>query len=114
MNAKTNTKSSAQADSEMVTRLETMLQKQLELTRSEHGRAIEKLVGQTAPVLNEITSRKLLQKPEFATQRKNISKLYDEISIGIEAAKTGVTGEIDKIRKGRKSLRAYSSKSKVY
>jgi hypothetical protein len=96
-------------DERLVAGLEDVLEKQLKLMRSSRDKAAVDLAGQTSDFVNIIGQKEILKDDKFATQRRNIQRLFNELTLVTAERKFSVSSELNKIRKGKKSVGAYKS-----
>jgi hypothetical protein len=97
------------SDEKLVTGLEDILEKQLKLMRTSRDKAAFDLAEQTADFVGIIGREEILKNDKFATQRQNIQRLYKELTLATAERKQSVSAELNKIRKGKKSVGAYKS-----
>lgn len=99
----------AGSDEKLVAGLENILEKQLKFMRSSRDKAVFDLSGQTSDFVNVIGNKEILKNDKFATQRKNIQKLFNELRLATAERKLSVSSELSIIRKGKKSVEAYKN-----
>lgn len=97
------------SDEKLVAGLENILEKQLKLMRSSRDKAVFDLAGQTTDFVNAIGQKEILKDDKFASQRKNIQRLFNKLTLATAERKLSVSSELTKIRKGKKSIGAYKN-----
>lgn len=97
------------SDEKLVSGLEDILEKQLKLMRSSRDKAAFDLAEQTTESVGVIGRKGILKDDKFATQRQNIQRLYKELTLATAERKQSVSSELNKIRKGKKSVGAYKN-----
>lgn len=100
-----------QTDEKLVASLENILEKQLKLMRTSKDKAAADLTGQTSDYVDVIGQRKILNDDKYVTQRKNIQRLYNELTLAAAERKQSVISELSKIRKGKRSVGAYKNQN---
>jgi hypothetical protein len=95
------------SDEKLVAGLENLLEKQLKLMHSSRDKAVVDLASQTSDVVNIIGQKEILKDDKFITQRKNIERLFKELTLAAAERKLSVTSELRKIRKGKRTVGAY-------
>ncbi|MCF7955813.1 MAG: hypothetical protein K9M75_08435 [Phycisphaerae bacterium] len=99
----------AGSDEKLVAGLEDILEKQLKLMRSSRDKAVFDLAGQTTDFVNIIGKKEILKGDKFVAQRRNIQRLFSELTLATAERKLSVSSELKVIRKGKKSVGAYKS-----
>jgi hypothetical protein len=99
------------SDEKLVADLEGVLEKQLKLMRNSRDKAAADLADKTTDFVNIIGQKKILNNDKFAVQRKNIQRLFKELTLATAERTNSVSSELNKIRKGKKSIGAYKSEN---
>jgi hypothetical protein len=99
------------SDEKLVADLEGVLEKQLKLMRNSRDKAAADLADKTTDFVNIIGQKKILNNDKFAVQRKNIQRLFKELTLATAERTNSVSSELNKIRKGKKSVGAYKSEN---
>ena len=99
------------SDEKLVADLEGVLEKQLKLMRNSRDKAAADLADKTTDFVNIIGQKKILNNDKFAVQRKNIQRLFKELTLATAERTQSVSSELNKIRKGKKSVGAYKSEN---
>jgi hypothetical protein len=99
----------AGSDEKLVAGLENILEKQLKLMRASRDKAVFDLAGQTTDFVNVIEQKEILKDDQFAAQRRNIQRLFNELTLATAERKLSVSSELNIIRKGKKSVGAYKN-----
>ena len=100
-----------QSDEKLVTGLENLLEKQLNLMHKSRDKAVSDLADQTSDFISIIGQKKILNKDKFTIQRNNIERLFKELTLATAERKLSVTSELTKIRKGKKTVGAYKKET---
>jgi len=95
------------SDEKLIAGLENILAKQLKLMRSSRDQASVELADQTSELVGIIGQKGLLKDEKFSTQRSNIQKLYQELTLATAERKNSVSDELNKIRRGKRTVGAY-------
>ena len=97
--------------SSLLTHLQNLLERQIELARqgSSDSIEIETLSKQADSLVEKITQTGILELPEFKNQRKQLRKLYNTLSLAITAQKAETTVKLSHLRKTKKTLETYRS-----
>ena len=99
------------SDEKLVADLEGVLEKQLKLMRNSRDKAAADLTDKTTDFVNIIGQKKILNNDKFAVQRENIQRLFRELTLATAERTHSVSTELNKIRKGKKSVGAYKSEN---
>jgi hypothetical protein len=99
------------SDEKLVADLEGVLEKQLKLMRNSRDKAAADLADKTTDFVNIIGQKKILNNDKFAVQRKNIQRLFKELTLATAERTNSVSSELNKIRKGKQSVGAYKSEN---
>lgn len=91
----------------LLDKLQSVLQKQIELARQSDVSEVETLVEQAGLLMEEISDLKILELPEYKNYREKFQKLYKKLCLILAEQKDGIAGELSQIRKGRKTIKAY-------
>ncbi|MFZ2146845.1 MAG: hypothetical protein WAV28_06460 [Sedimentisphaerales bacterium] len=89
--------------------LQRLLEKQIELARQGNISEIEVLSKQASSLVSKIARSGLLESSEFKSQREQLRKSYQDLCLALTAQKAETTKEISRVRKGKKSIKAYRS-----
>lgn len=89
--------------------LQTLLEKQMRLVRKGNIRDIELLSEQASLLVEKIARTGVLELDEFKNRRRQLQKLYDSLCLAITAQKTETSEKLSRVRKGKRTLSAYSS-----
>jgi hypothetical protein len=99
------------SDEKLVAGLENLLEKQLKLMRRSRDKAASELADQTTDFVHIIGQKKILRDDKFSVQRKNIERLFSELTLAAAERKLSVRSELNKIRKGKKTVGAYKKET---
>lgn len=97
------------SDDKLVAGLEDLLEKQLKLMHSSRDKAASDLADRATDFVNVIGQKEILKIDRFATQRQNIERLLQELTLATAERKQSVSEELNKIRKGKKTVGAYKN-----
>jgi len=88
--------------------LQSLLEKQIEMTRQGSIIDIERLGSQISGLVEKITQAGILERVEFENRRERLQKLYKELHLVLTVNKADTAEKLGRIRKGKKLLAAYS------
>jgi len=93
----------------MLDELQGLLQQQLELVHQGNsaGERIEVLGRQAGCLVEVITQAGILERPEFASQRKKLKKSYEDLCLAVTAQKADTNEKICHVRRGRNIVETY-------
>jgi hypothetical protein len=92
--------------------LQTLLEKQIELARQGDLREVELLSEKSGSLVEKIAQTGILDTadPSFnGGRRERLQKLYEDLCLTVEAQKAGISEELSRVRKGKKTVQAYRS-----
>ena len=92
---------------ELVDRLQSLLEKQIELARRGNIVEVEALSEQAGSVFVEVARTGLLELAEFKNRREQLRKLHKSLCLTITAQKADIAQKLSNIRKGKKTLKTY-------
>ncbi len=75
------------------------------------GKQVEFLAEQAQSLVDEIAKKHLLDLEQFADQREHIRRLYNNLNLAVIARKDETEKNMNKIRKGKKTIVAYRGNS---
>ncbi len=93
---------------QMVGYLENILMRHLERLRNYDLDGAMLLAEEANDLALKIGEAKVLERPEFTEDKNRILSLYNEIGLIIASERDEVAGKLKSIRKGIKTLGAYS------
>ena len=96
-------------NTQLLTELESNLNKQLEFARRGNLASVEEAAGQCQTLVEKIKSAGLMEKPQYQSQRENIEMLYKELLLLLSSQKEAVTEQLKSISRGKKTLATYRS-----
>ncbi len=94
-------------NTQLLTELETNLNKQLEFVRRGNLESVEKLADNCRLLVEKISSAGLMEKPQYQSQRQHIEKLYQNLLLLLSSQKDAVAEQLKSISRGRQTLSAY-------
>ena len=91
--------------------LQNLLEKQIGLAQqgNSDNKHFEPLSKQAGLLVEKITKQGILELPEFKNRREHLQKLYQHLCLVVTAQKAETDEEISRIRKGKKTIKAYRS-----
>ena len=92
--------------------LQTLLEKQVEMARQGNIRDVEVLCKQAGSLSEKIAQTGILDatEPVFNGERQEqLRKLYEDLCMAITDQKAGVSEELSRVRKGKKTIQTYRS-----
>jgi len=93
----------------LLDKLQSLLEKQIELARQGNISKVEILSKQAGSVVGKIAQTGVLELPEFKNRQGQLQKLYEDLCLAITAQKAGTTEELSRVRKGKKTVEVYRS-----
>jgi hypothetical protein len=91
----------------LVNTLQNLLKKQLHYARHGDISTIEALSAQSDAVVQQINREKILELNEFRTHKKQLQKAYEDLSIALKIQKDDIAEKVSRIKKGKKTIKAY-------
>ena len=91
----------------LLERLQSLLEKQIELVRRGDFRTSEALTEQSDSVVDELVRTKAFEQTGFDEQRARVAKLYRELVLMVAAEKDRLGKQVQQIGQGRKTLKVY-------
>ena len=91
----------------LLERLQSLLEKQIELARRGDFRTSEALTEQSDSVVEELVRTKAFEQTGFDEQRARVAKLYRELVLMVAAEKDRLGKQVQQISQGRKTLKVY-------
>jgi len=88
--------------------LQSLLEKQIELTRRSNVSETEALSEQAGSLVERIVKTGILELPGFKSRRAKLQKLCNRLCLAIAAQKADTAESLSRVRKGRKLLGAYA------
>jgi len=92
---------------QMTDYLENLLTRQLEKVRNYDLDGAMALAQEANNMAMNIGREKILDRPEFADERRRIHKLYKELGLIIASEREDVADKLRQIRKGMQALETY-------
>ena len=96
---------------ELIDKLQDLLEEQIELVQMADpaGKKIEILSNRADVLVEEIKRAGILELAQFNDRKEKIQKLYDGLCLAISAKKDETAQELNRVRKGKKTLVTYRS-----
>ena len=94
---------------DLINDLQALLKKQIEFTNKGDIGGVESLSIQVSSLIEECMHNNILNNPAFKNQREELYKLYGQLSLALSAQRAGTGEQINRIRKGKKTIAAYRS-----
>lgn len=108
--AAVRTKDGAMQAEQMLAYLTDLLQRQLEKLRQYDLDGASRLAEESRPISERIARAGLLERPEYASQKKRIQGLYQDLCLVIAAERQEVAEKLRQIREGLRTLGAYANR----
>ncbi len=102
-----NAKNIPDKNGDLLRDLQTLLEKQIRLAHKGDMTGVESLGEQAGSLIELILKGDLLKQTGFEKQREKLLKLYEQLSVTISAKKSETSGQLSRIRKGKKTVAAY-------
>jgi len=87
--------------------LQSLLEKQIKLAQQGNISGVEVLSKQANSLVGKIAQTGILELREFKKRRERLQKLYDSLLLAITAHRAEAAGELNRVRKGKKTVEAY-------
>lgn len=89
--------------------LQNLLEEQIKLTRSGNYDSVrlDQLNRQVDVLVRRIAQMKLLQQDRFKSHKDKLQKTYDDLYLAIKAEQKQIAENLNKIRKGKKTISVY-------
>lgn len=84
-----------------------LLQQQLNLASQGRIEEVEALVGQSGPVVKQLSEMQILERDEFKAEKRKLEKLYRKIYLALTDHRKEVSDELQSIRRGKRTLKTY-------
>jgi len=91
----------------LVDDLQGLLEKQIEFAVKGDLDGVERIGSQTRSLVEKLSPTGVLKKPGFEKKRQQIEKLYERLLLMFTVQKNQVGGQLKRISKGKKTLKAY-------
>ena len=95
----------------LLDRLEAILDRQIDMARTNDFRGIETATEETRLIITEIAEKELLQQPHLKDRCNGILKRYESLTLILNANKETVAKQLSKVGKGKKTMQAYRHRS---
>ncbi len=99
--------------SQLLKKLQKLLDEQNDLTRQGKLGEVHALCEQASSVIEEVSRAGILELDEFAGERKRLARSYENLRLTLSDQKDEVCRELNRIRKGRKTLGVYRDNIQV-
>ena len=102
---------SLEENKELLDELQHMLEQQIELIHKGDpaGKKIEKMSERINVIVEEVKRTGIIESAQFKSQREKIKKLYDCLYMEISAQKDQTEQQLNRLRKGKKTIVTYRS-----
>ena len=94
----------------LLNELQSLLEKQVEAANRGNLREVELLIEKSGSLVGKIAKAGIIDaaNPAFNSKRRQqLQKLYEDLCLAVEAQKAGVSEELSRVRKGKKTVQAY-------
>ena len=98
---------------QLLNKLQRLLDEQNDLTRQGKLGEVQTLCEQANSVIEEISRAGILELDEFAGERKRLAQSYENLRLTLSDQKDEVCRELNRIRKGRKTIGVYRDNIQV-
>src|SRR4030042_535249 len=97
----------------LLNEMQRLLEGQINLARQGRLSEVEALGQKVNGIVEEIAQRGTFESAEFEGQRKQIARLYRNLKLTLTDQRDEVSREMDRIRKGRRTLGVYRDSIQV-
>jgi hypothetical protein len=94
-------------EAQLLEELANLLEKQIELARQGSFGGLERLTDECERLAAKIKSAGLLEKPEYKTQRKKLTKLYQDLQLALSMQKDATAEQLKSVCEHKRKLSAY-------
>jgi hypothetical protein len=101
----------AGADTRAIDELQGLLGRQLELVRRDRLADLDELTVRTDALIAQMAGTDVMHSPAFLARRPLLEGLYRELCLTLAAQRQENAGALRAIRRGRKMVRAYRTRS---
>jgi len=99
----------AQDGEKLVEELEAILEKQIQASHTGNIARVEVLSIQAEAFVQQISRLRLLEQHRFSKRRWSLQRLYEDLCLALSGEKDSVGRQLNRVRKGRKTVAAYRS-----
>jgi C4-dicarboxylate-specific signal transduction histidine kinase len=92
---------------QLLEELQRLLNEQNNLARQGKLRRVQALCERTGSLIGELSRSGILESAEFAPQRRQLADMYENLRLILSDQRDQAAKELDRIRKGRKTIRVY-------
>lgn len=96
---------------QVLDRLQMLLQAQMDKVRKNDYRSLEGALRKTGSAMTEIRDNQCFRQPQYQQRLSEVSKLYRQLNLAVAGDKKNVQKQLQKIGKGKKTVRAYRHKT---
>lgn len=93
----------------LLNEMQRLLEGQIDLARQGRLSEVETLGEKVSGIVEEIAQKGALESEESEGQRKQIARLYRNLKLTLTDQRDEVSRELDRIRRGRKTIGVYRS-----
>jgi hypothetical protein len=90
-------------------KLQSLLEKQIKLTRQGSISEVKTLSRQTSSFVEKITQAGIPESTEFEARRGKLQKLYEHLCLAVTVHKADAAKQLSRVCKGKKTIKAYRS-----
>jgi hypothetical protein len=87
--------------------LQRLLDEQNELARQGKLSYVESLCNRTNEIVNEMSRCGIFESDKFRQERERLARSYESLRLTLSNQRDEVSREMDRIRKGRKTIGVY-------
>lgn len=92
---------------QLLKELQRLLNEQNNLARQGKLRRVQALCERAGGLIEELSGSGILGSDEFAPHRKQLADMYENLRLTLSDQRDHAGKELDRIRKGRKTIRVY-------
>jgi len=104
-------KSTNNENLKLIDKLHDVLQRQIRMARKGDLGEVEKLTPEAERILKKISRLSNSQLIKQSDTWKNVEQTYKKLSLTLSSQKQSIQQQIQQIREGRKTLKAYKNKT---
>ena len=94
---------------ELLDNLQSLLEKQIELTQQGKISKIAAVSEQANSLVEKIAQEEILELAEFKNRQEQLQELYNDLCLAVAAQKAATAEMLSRVRKGKKLLCTYAT-----
>lgn len=91
----------------LINTLQNLLKQQIDFARQGQISTVQNLSNKSNSIAEQIAIEKILEMEEFKKYKKQLQKSYEDLSMALKVQKDDTAEKINRIKKGKKTVKAY-------